>query len=97
MKMKMLMPAENIPLGQTVTKKNGEKPYTIRDCVKIYGDADPNRQRELKADDGTRFLISESGDINVINGDVELVWIVDDYDLYRFLYQIVEKQPFPED
>lgn len=79
------MIASEIPLGSTVTKKNGEKQYTIRDCVKIYGDNDPNRQRELRADDGTRFLISDSGDINVINGDTELVWHVSHCDLYLYL------------
>ena len=89
------MEAQTIPVGATVTKKNGEKPYTIRDCVKIYGEE--ANQKELRADDGTRFLISANGDINIVAGDTELVWNVPNDVLYKFLYEIVEGRQFPED
>jgi hypothetical protein len=83
--MKVLMQAYDIPLESSVTKKNGEKKYTIRDRVKIFGDTDPERQKELVADDGTRFLVSEKGDINVIAGETELVWHIEMERLHDFL------------
>lgn len=90
--MKVLIQARSIPVGSSVTKKTGEKPYTLRDDVKIYGatreqgEAKSAEMRELKADEGTRFLISQNGDISIISGDVELLWHVSEETLYEYLY-----------
>lgn len=83
--MKLIIPIRDIPLGSAVTKVGGTKPYIVRDCVKIYGDSDANRQREIRADDGTRFLVSDTGDITVVAGDTEHLWIVSDHNLYEYL------------
>ena len=83
--MKVLMPAKDIPLGAIVTKKTGDKPYTIRENVKIYGTVEQQTIREIKCDDGTRFLVSATGDINIVNSDTELLWHVSDRDLYNYL------------
>ena len=92
--MKVLLEVKTVPIGAVVTKKNEEKKYTVRDRVKILGENTPHK--ELCADDGTRFLISDNGDINVISGDTEVIWNVANGILYRMLYEIVEQQPFPE-
>lgn len=77
------MQAQEIPLGSKVTKKTGEKEYRITDRIKIYGDA--IAQKELCADDGTRFLISDVGNVNIIAGNSEIVWIVSDDDLLSYM------------
>lgn len=82
------MEAKDIPVGSTVTKKTGEKPYTIRDDIKIYGSTTPDQRetlRELKADSGTRFMVAGDGNINIISGDQELLWHVSEGDLYRWI------------
>lgn len=77
------MLAQDIPLGQLVTKQGGEKIYRITDRIKIFGEN--IAQKELCADDGTRFLISDVGNVNIISGPTELVWQVTDEDLLRYL------------
>jgi hypothetical protein len=91
--MKVLMEVRDIPVGATVTKKTGEKIYTLRDDVKIYGSTQEQTEalRELKADEGTRFLISQNGDISIISGDTELLWHVDG----RILFEHLERKYNP--
>jgi len=89
MTMKVLIAASEIPVGGKVTKKTGEKVYTIRDDIKIYGKTGPEQTetlRELRADRETRFMVSEDCSINIISGDTELLWHVDAEELYRYLY-----------
>lgn len=85
--MKVLIAVRDIPVGSSVTKKTGDKPYTLRDDVKIYGSTQEQREtlRELKADEGTRFLIAQNGDISIVSGDTELLWHVAERDLYQYL------------
>lgn len=86
--MKLILEAKSIPVGSTVTKKTGEKEYTIRDDIKIYGSTSPEQKetlRELKADAGTRFMVSNDGNINIIQGDLELIWHVEPNVLYDWL------------
>ena len=91
--MKVLIAASLIPAGSTVTKKTGEKPYMIRDDIKIWGSTNPEQKdmlRELKADKGTRFMVTDDGNINIIAGDTELLWHVDAEHLYRFMYEMTQ-------
>jgi hypothetical protein len=82
--MRLLLAAAEIPGdGATVTKRTGEVQYTLRNAVRIFGeDGGP---REIKAQDGARFLVSSKGDLTVIPGTTELLWCVDDEDLLRWL------------
>ena len=93
--MKVLMPVSEVPIGSTITKKTGEKEYTVREKIRIFGDN--THQKEICADDNTRFLISDNGDINVISGDTEVLWLVTSEKLYQYLYEIIEKRPFADD
>lgn len=81
--MKVILEAQDVPLGSTVTKKTGEKEYRITDRIKIFGEN--ISQKEIIADDGTRFLVADVGNVNVISGRTELVWHIDDDDLYHYL------------
>lgn len=85
--MKVILEVREIPVGSTVTKKTGEKVYTLRDDVKIYGSTQEQTEtlRELKADSGTRFLIAQNGDISIVSGDVEMLWHVDGRILFEHL------------
>ncbi len=79
---RVILPAGKIPLGSDVTKKNGEKPYILRDRIRIFTQGED--KRELIAQEGTRILISETGDANAIPNTTDLVWHAtrDDLDDY---------------
>jgi len=76
---KVLLPASAIPLGSTVTKRTGSKPYTLSDGIRVFDDANrtPNNQstrRKIEFGDGVRILVNNT-DINVIPGDQVLAWV----------------------
>lgn len=80
---RLLLPASEIPLGSSVTKRTGEKRYTLRDILWL-----PNMGGESKkivANDGSRFLVSENGDVNVVSGTTELLWWVEESLLISFV------------
>jgi hypothetical protein len=83
--MKVLIPANEIPLGSTVTKKTGDKTYIIKNKIRIYGD--PSLQKEIKADENVRFLVGNDANIVMITDNTELLWHVSDMDLYYYLYE----------
>ena len=87
MKLKVILPAGQIPLGAVVTKRTGHKEYILGDCVKVYGVAiaralvtDPR----VQASAGTVFLISKSY-ANSIPTTTELVWVTDHDELIDYL------------
>jgi hypothetical protein len=91
--MKVLITAAMIPTGSTVTKKTGEKPYIIRDDIKIWGAINAEQKdtmRELRADKGTRFMVADDGNINIIAEDTELLWHVDAMTLYHYMYEMTQ-------
>jgi len=77
------MPLRDIPIGSKVSKKTGDKIYTIRDQIKIYGGQDLTK--EIKVSEGTRFLVAENGDIQVVDGNLEFLWHVEYHTLFSFL------------
>ena len=79
---RVLLPAYLIPLGSIVTKKTGEKEYSLKNNIKIYGEGG----QEIKAPKETLFLVCD-GSINIINRETLLLWSADDYDLKEFLDQ----------
>ncbi len=70
---KLLMPAEEVPEGATVTKRAGTKLYELRRKLTIYGPAG-GQAREITADEGCVFLIANAGTINAISGDTEVIF-----------------------
>jgi hypothetical protein len=81
MMLRVLMPAGEIPVGATVTKRTGEKPYILRDKITIYTEP----KQEIKAGDQARFLVGDNGDVNVVAMVTELLWTVSESQLSEFL------------
>ena len=80
--MKVILPAQSIPDGSTVTKVTGRKLCKLVNTVKIYGE-----HKEEVVVQGCKFLISD-GNINAIPALTELIWIVEELELLRYLEDI---------
>lgn len=89
MKLAVLMKARDIPVGSFVTKRTGEKEYTVEDRIRVFPTGDGPSQ-EIKAEGGARFLANGRGDFNVVDPKTELLWRTDDVTLYNFLRHRVE-------
>lgn len=70
---RLIIKAGDVPLGATVTKRTGRRPYKLGDKLVVYG-LKSDAPRELKAESGVLFLISEGGTANAIPADTEVVW-----------------------
>lgn len=78
---KVLLPSSEIPLGASVSKATGRAVYVLKDRLRIFG---PEDRKEVVADEGARFLVSE-GDANVVAGAKELIWHTDEDELEGWL------------
>lgn len=85
--MKVIVRAEFIEDGTTVTKVKGQKPYTLRRSIKIYGE----NRREIKCDPDCVFLMDSDGNIDMISGDKELMVNVHPDDLLYDIQQALEE------
>ena len=74
---------ERIPLESTVTKRTGEKEYTLRDRIRIFDGA--GVPKVILATDGARFIIAPNGDVTADAGTTPLLWHVERYRLLQFL------------
>ena len=86
--MKVILPVKDVPIGSIVTKPTGEKEYTVRKTIKIYGLSKELDPQEMMSD-GVRFLVSDNGDLTAIQENKEVAWNVDPADLYSYLYQLL--------
>ena len=76
------MPAGRIPIGSTVTKRTGEKPYNLRDKITIYSEP----KQEIHAGNQARFLVNpETGDASLVAMTTELFWSASESQLRSFL------------
>jgi len=82
MKIKVIMPVGDIPLGTTVTKLTGKKEYLIRDEFRIYED---DSNYAVTAKSGTRFMVSDDGNVECVPADYEALWHVDAETLMNYL------------
>lgn len=87
MNFKLILKADQIPLGSTVSKITGEKKYTISDVVNIFQENKPSII--IKAENGGRFLMPSDGYICAVNADKELLWETDYDTLQTFLANTV--------
>lgn len=92
--LQLLICASEIPLGSTVTKRTGEKLYTLRDRIKVWPANDGESKNtpvpepnEIKAIGEARFLVAENGDASVVDGSTLLRWKVEDDDLLAWLQE----------
>ena len=88
---KVILPANEIPLDSIVTKRTGEKEYILKDRMRVFG-REQGQDGEVVAKDGCRFLVKD-GDANVVSPDTELVWLVDEGILSSFLYAYINGGP----
>ena len=80
---RLLMAARDIPLESTVTKRNGDNRYTIRDRINVF--SENGEVRFIMADNTSRLLVSETGDATAIGQDTELLWFADAADVDELL------------
>ncbi len=83
---KVILPASEIPLGSTVTKRTGTSEYTIVESITIHKEG--GGKQVIKAEDDNRFLMPEgdSRSISSVSGATELAWVTDFETLKEFLY-----------
>lgn len=80
---KVLLKAKDIPLDSIVTKRNGDKKYTLRKEIRVFGEN--GEKRSIEAKEGAVFIVSKNGDANAIAGDVELLWYASEESLADFI------------
>ena len=85
MNIKILLPARLIPIGSNVTKRTGEKVYTIKNEIRFFGGED--KFPTIRSDKDTRFLVADNS-IVVVSGETELLWEVDSDTLKCYLHDI---------
>jgi len=66
---KVIVQASDLEDGAIVTKKTGQKEYTVRRSIKIYGE----NRLEIKSDADNIFLVDSDGNINQIKESTELL------------------------
>jgi hypothetical protein len=79
---KVLLPASEIPVNSTVTKRTGEHEYTLLDQIKVYA---VDKQQQVINSVGVRYLVGDRGNINAIADTTVLCWHVEEEDLCQFL------------
>jgi hypothetical protein len=88
---RLILAAGEIPVGSTVTKVKGQKPYVIKNEVVIYNPGEA--KTVIPAADGVRFLFDEQGNINAINAQVDLVWMASARQAFEWLGRALEETP----
>lgn len=93
---KVILPAGEIPLDALVTKVTGEKEYLLREEIIIYGKLENHEstgdksKTVIKAGENCRFLLGVNGDVNAIDCNTKLAWIVSKVDLLEWLENEIE-------
>jgi len=88
--MKVILPASDIPVGATVTKRTGEVEYLLKDEIKIYTRMVEGSAPQVIKGEGVLYLIGERGDISAVSSSITLCWVVDEDDLLDWLEERVE-------
>ena len=82
--MRVLREARYIPDGEPVTKRGGDKLYTLRHHVTVYRENEP--KRVLEPGTGKLFLVDkETGDMTEFASDKILAWSASCDDLITLL------------
>lgn len=81
--MKLLIKPSLIPNGSKVTKKTGNKEYILRDRITVYNEK--GLPTTIPYSMGVKFMVDNSGNIQTVSDNVELVWLVDEEELRDYL------------
>lgn len=79
--LRLLLPAETIPTGSTVTKPSGSQEYLLTHSLRVYAD----RKDDLEGFTVSGFFLQGPSGINQIPGDKVLCWNVRASTLVDFL------------
>lgn len=82
--LKVILPANQIPLNSTVTKINGSAVYTLTNTIKIFSE-DSGTDRDVKAEEGVLFMIGRDRQITAVSDDKELLWNVSSDELKQWI------------
>lgn len=80
---KLILPAKDIENESTVTKRTGQKEYTLIRSINIYNNK--GSKQTIDAEKGAVFLADERGNFSAYSGDTELVWCLSYDELYNFV------------
>lgn len=92
-KIKVVLPASEIPVLSKVTKVTGQVKYTLRKELVVYSE-DPKQKQILNAEDGTIFLVDSSGNAKCMKSDTLLLWEPDLKDLQKFIEQKLDEEEY---
>jgi len=84
--LKLMLPAGEIPLFSTVTKKTGEKLYELRGHITFFKVPPDSPIPQRVAGDGVLFMVDERGNIECITRDKEILWHVREDGLAQWLH-----------
>jgi len=93
---RVLLPLSKLLDEQVVTKRTGEKRYVVKSKITVHGFKNiilngrkPAPKQEIKAQPGTKFLISEDGlHINAVPDTMEVLAELDSTDLYELYMEM---------
>lgn len=73
----VLLPLSKVPTSAVITKRTGEKEYTISGSVRIY--KQDGTSQIITSDEGTLFIIPCDGGnaINAMSTETIVKWVVD--------------------
>lgn len=72
---RLKVPLGDVPAGDKITKLTGDKIYTVRDEIMVYGET-KERHRVLEKHEHTyRYLFDENGSISEMFGDKQVIWL----------------------
>jgi len=74
--MKVLIAVQLVPEYAEVTKRNGDKVYTVRDDLNVYY-SHFTEPKTIPSIGGARFLADKNGNATAVNGDLEVLWYTD--------------------
>ena len=81
---RILLPAGEIPDGEVVTKRTGEKEYILKHKVEIFGLPGP---MVFESNDDVVFLSDmELGKFNAVSRDTLLMWKLEEEDMLSWLH-----------
>jgi hypothetical protein len=90
--LQIIMSAHDIPDGSTITKKTGQKPYVIKSKIKIYAEQKSGLAPQILEAPGVKYLIDDSGNINAVSSEAEVMWHTTTGELLRFLDEFVNPE-----
>lgn len=88
--MKLVLPLHMIKDEVTITKVTGQKEYTVRREIKIFG---CDGTKSIKCDPGAVFLVDQNGNANALSDTAEVaISFSSACDLIAFLQEYNEEE-----